>query len=99
MSQKTSAFSKFGCKNEGFVTAMVLRGAELHRSALDSLVLIICDVAFVLRVETASSCLRTRWSSMTAPSFLTATLSWPARAIATAFHSSRKTILRFAALG
>ena len=31
MKQKTSAFSKFGCKNEGFVTAMVLRGAELHR--------------------------------------------------------------------
>jgi len=31
MEQKTSAFSKFGCKNEGFVTAMVLRGAELHR--------------------------------------------------------------------
>jgi dimethylaniline monooxygenase (N-oxide forming) len=29
--QGTSAFSKFGCKNEGFVTAMVLRGAELHR--------------------------------------------------------------------
>lgn len=29
--QKTSAFSKFGCKNEGFVAAMVLRGAELHR--------------------------------------------------------------------
>lgn len=32
MQQKTSAFSKFGCKNEGFVTAMVLRGAELHRT-------------------------------------------------------------------
>jgi dimethylaniline monooxygenase (N-oxide forming) len=31
MKQGTSAFSKFGCKNEGFVTAMVLRGAELHR--------------------------------------------------------------------
>eukprot|EP00595_Chromulina_sp_UTEXLB2642_P002014 CAMPEP_0196761908 /NCGR_PEP_ID=MMETSP1095-20130614/1218_1 /TAXON_ID=96789 ORGANISM="Chromulina nebulosa, Strain UTEXLB2642" /NCGR_SAMPLE_ID=MMETSP1095 /ASSEMBLY_ACC=CAM_ASM_000446 /LENGTH=565 /DNA_ID=CAMNT_0042111989 /DNA_START=75 /DNA_END=1772 /DNA_ORIENTATION=+ len=31
MHQKTSAFSKFGCKNEGFVTAMVTRGAELHR--------------------------------------------------------------------
>lgn len=31
MLQKTSAFSKFGCKNEGFVSAMVLRGAELHR--------------------------------------------------------------------
>lgn len=31
MKQKTSAFSKFGCKNEGFVTAMVTRGAELHR--------------------------------------------------------------------
>jgi dimethylaniline monooxygenase (N-oxide forming) len=29
--QGTSAFSKFGCKNEGFVTAIVLRGAELHR--------------------------------------------------------------------
>lgn len=28
---KSSAFSKFGCKNEGFVKAMVLRGAELHR--------------------------------------------------------------------
>eukprot|EP01036_Dinobryon_divergens_P025456 gene25455-34006_t len=33
MSQKTSAFSKFGCKNEGFVTAIVLRGAELHRDS------------------------------------------------------------------
>jgi len=31
MSQGTSAFSKFGCKNEGFVTAMVTKGAELHR--------------------------------------------------------------------
>lgn len=31
MKQGTSAFSKFGCKNEGFVSAMVLRGAELHR--------------------------------------------------------------------
>ena len=29
----TSAFSKFGCKNEGFVTAMVCKGAELHRDA------------------------------------------------------------------
>lgn len=31
MFQKTSAFSKSGCKNEGFVTAIVLRGAELFR--------------------------------------------------------------------
>jgi len=31
LEQKTSAFSKFGCKNEGFVTAMVTKGAELHR--------------------------------------------------------------------
>lgn len=31
--QGTSAFSKTGCKNEGFVTAMVLRGAELHRDS------------------------------------------------------------------
>mmetsp|Transcript_16421 Transcript_16421/g.53528 ORF Transcript_16421/g.53528 Transcript_16421/m.53528 type:complete len:646 (+) Transcript_16421:81-2018(+) len=29
--QGTSAFSKFGCKNEGFVTAMVTKSAELHR--------------------------------------------------------------------
>lgn len=29
--QNTSAFSKFGCKNAGFVEAMVLRGASLHR--------------------------------------------------------------------
>lgn len=28
---KTSAFSKFGCKNAGFVEAIVQRGAELHR--------------------------------------------------------------------
>jgi len=35
MSQKTSAFSKFGCKNEGFVTAIVLRGAELHRDSFE----------------------------------------------------------------
>ena len=33
--QGTSAFSKFGCKNEGFVTAMVLRGAELHRDSFE----------------------------------------------------------------
>ncbi len=33
MHRKTSAFSKFGCKNEGFMTAMVLRGAELHRDS------------------------------------------------------------------
>jgi dimethylaniline monooxygenase (N-oxide forming) len=31
LEQKTSAFSKFGCKNEGFVTAMVTKGAELFR--------------------------------------------------------------------
>ena len=31
--QGTSAFSKLGCKNEGFVTAMVCKGAELHRDA------------------------------------------------------------------
>jgi dimethylaniline monooxygenase (N-oxide forming) len=35
MAQKTSAFSKFGCKNEGFVTAIVERGAELHRDAFE----------------------------------------------------------------
>jgi len=33
MYQGTSAFSKFGCKNEGFVTAMVVKGAELHRDS------------------------------------------------------------------
>ncbi|CAM9573118.1 unnamed protein product [Phaeothamnion confervicola] len=31
LEQKTSAFSKFGCKNAGFVEAMVLRGATMHR--------------------------------------------------------------------
>jgi hypothetical protein len=31
--QKTSAFSKFGCKNAGFVEAIVQRGAELHRDS------------------------------------------------------------------
>ena len=31
LEQKTSAFSKFGCKNEGFVTAMVQRKTQLHR--------------------------------------------------------------------
>ena len=35
MKQGTSAFSKFGCKNEGFVSAMVLRGAELHRDSFE----------------------------------------------------------------
>lgn len=30
--QGTSAFSKFGCKNAGFVEAVVRRGAELHRT-------------------------------------------------------------------
>lgn len=33
LAQNTSAFSKFGCKNEGFVTAMVTKGTELHRDA------------------------------------------------------------------
>jgi len=33
LQQGTSAFSKFGCKNEGFVTAMVTKGTELHRDA------------------------------------------------------------------
>jgi len=33
LKQNTSAFSKFGCKNEGFVTAMVTKGTELHRDA------------------------------------------------------------------
>jgi dimethylaniline monooxygenase (N-oxide forming) len=33
MYQKTSAFSKTGCKNEGFVSAMVLRNAELYRDS------------------------------------------------------------------
>ncbi|KAG5175302.1 flavin-binding monooxygenase-like subfamily [Tribonema minus] len=31
--QGTSAFSKFGCKNAGFVEAVVCRGATLHRGA------------------------------------------------------------------
>jgi len=35
--QRTSAFSKFGCKNEGFVTAMVTKGAELHRDTFELL--------------------------------------------------------------
>ena len=35
MKQGTSAFSKFGCKNEGFVSAIVLRGAELHRDTFE----------------------------------------------------------------
>jgi len=35
MKQGTSAFSKFGCKNEGFVSAMVLRDAELHRDTFE----------------------------------------------------------------
>ncbi len=32
--QGTSAFSKFGCKNEGFVEAIVNHGASLHRGSL-----------------------------------------------------------------
>ena len=32
MTQKTSAFSKYGCKSSGFVEAIVLRDAELFRS-------------------------------------------------------------------
>lgn len=32
LQQKTSAFSKFGCKNEGFVSAMVVQGAQLFRN-------------------------------------------------------------------
>lgn len=31
--QNTSAFSKTGCKNTGFVEAIVLRGAQFHRSS------------------------------------------------------------------
>jgi dimethylaniline monooxygenase (N-oxide forming) len=31
MHQGTSAFSKFGCKNTGFVEAIVCRGSQLHR--------------------------------------------------------------------
>mmetsp|Transcript_2540 Transcript_2540/g.3755 ORF Transcript_2540/g.3755 Transcript_2540/m.3755 type:complete len:555 (-) Transcript_2540:162-1826(-) len=31
LKQKTSAFSKFGCKNAGFVEALVCRNASLHR--------------------------------------------------------------------
>jgi len=33
LEQGTSAFSKFGCKNEGFVAAMVLRDAQLFRGS------------------------------------------------------------------
>jgi|UniRef100_A0A7S2UXY2 dimethylaniline monooxygenase (N-oxide forming) len=33
MHQQTSAFSKFGCKNAGFVEAIVQRGCELHRDS------------------------------------------------------------------
>jgi dimethylaniline monooxygenase (N-oxide forming) len=35
LEQKTSAFSKFGCKNAGFVEAIVVRGAELHRDTFE----------------------------------------------------------------
>jgi dimethylaniline monooxygenase (N-oxide forming) len=35
MIQNTSAFSKFGCKNEGFVSAIVLRNAELYRDSFE----------------------------------------------------------------
>ena len=35
LGQSTSAFSKFGCKNAGFVEAMVLRGASLHRGGFE----------------------------------------------------------------
>ncbi|CAM9408227.1 unnamed protein product [Choristocarpus tenellus] len=35
MLQKTSAFSKFGCKNAGFVEAIVQRGATLHRGGFE----------------------------------------------------------------
>ncbi|CAM9432952.1 unnamed protein product [Discosporangium mesarthrocarpum] len=35
MKQGTSAFSKFGCKNAGFVEAIVQRGASLHRGAFE----------------------------------------------------------------
>jgi len=35
MHQGTSAFSKFGCKNAGFVEAVVVRGTELHRDAFE----------------------------------------------------------------
>jgi dimethylaniline monooxygenase (N-oxide forming) len=33
-SQKTSAFSKFGCKNEGIVKAIVLHNAELYKKTI-----------------------------------------------------------------
>ena len=35
LGQNTSAFSKFGCKNAGFVEAMVLRGTSLHRGGFE----------------------------------------------------------------
>jgi dimethylaniline monooxygenase (N-oxide forming) len=35
MQQGTSAFSKFGCKNAGFVEAVVHRGATLHRGSFE----------------------------------------------------------------
>ena len=35
MMQKTSAFSKYGCKSSGFVEAIVLRNAELFRSNIE----------------------------------------------------------------
>lgn len=35
LGQCTSAFSKFGCKNAGFVEAMVLRGTSLHRGGFE----------------------------------------------------------------
>lgn len=35
LGQSTSAFSKFGCKNAGFVEAMVLRGTTLHRGGFE----------------------------------------------------------------
>lgn len=35
LGQSTSAFSKFGCKNAGFVEAMVLRGTSLHRGGFE----------------------------------------------------------------
>lgn len=35
LGQNTSAFSKFGCKNAGFVEAMVLRGTNLHRGGFE----------------------------------------------------------------
>jgi hypothetical protein len=54
MEQKTSAFSKYGCKSSGFVEAIVLRDAEMFRGC-DGLKRVVTDTEYGTLVEYSRS--------------------------------------------